>query len=343
MKIFKFCLLIQKYIFIFVYRMLTSQIKSKFTMWKNFFYFSKGQRIGIIVLTSLILIVLMANYALPLFFPRAEMPKNAFLKEVKAFKKTLVSRDSIRQAMWQQKYEERYKKYQQSKNYAPTKHDLTYSLFTFDPNTVDSAGFTRLGLKPYMASNILKYRHKGGKFRTATDLSKVYGITPDKFKELEPYIAIKEIPKLKVDTIVAPKKVFKQDIIVDLNSADTTLLMQVKGIGRGYAKGIVRFRKETGGFASVDQLHEIYGMRPENFDRIRPFCTVNTALIQRIKVNIASVERLNAHLYINFYQAKALFELRRNKGKLKEINDLKVLQEFSSEDLNRLKPYLSFE
>ena len=343
MKIFKFCLLIQKYIFIFVYRMLTSQIKSKFTMWKNFFYFSKGQRIGIIVLTSLILIVLMANYALPLFFPRAEMPKNAFLKEVKAFKKTLVSRDSIRQAMWQQKYEERYKKYQQSKNYAPTKHDLTYSLFTFDPNTVDSAGFTRLGLKPYMASNILKYRHKGGKFRTATDLSKVYGITPDKFKELEPYIAIKEIPKLKVDTIVAPKKVFKQDIIVDLNSADTTLLVQVKGIGRGYAKGIVRFRKETGGFASVDQLHEIYGMRPENFDRIRPFCTVNTALIQRIKVNIASVERLNAHLYINFYQAKALFELRRNKGKLKEINDLKVLQEFSSEDLNRLKPYLSFE
>ena len=84
-------------------------------------------------------------------------------------------------------------------------------------------------------------------------------------------------------------------------------------------------------------------MRAENFDKIRPFCTVNTALIQRIKVNIASVERLNAHLYINFYQAKALFELRRSKGKLKEMNDLKVLQEFSPEDLNKLKPYLSFE
>jgi DNA uptake protein ComE-like DNA-binding protein len=343
MKIFIILLVKSKYIFIFVYRMLTSQIKSKFTMWKNFFYFSKGQRIGIIVLISFIIIVLIANFALPLFFPREEMPKNRFLSEVKAFKKTLVSRDSIRQAMWQQKYEDRYKKYQHYQNYALTKHDLTYTLFTFDPNTIDSAGFTRLGLKPYMASNILKYRLKGGRFRTTADFSKVYSITPDKFKELEPYITIKDMPKPKVDTIVAPKKAFKQDIIVDLNSADTTLLMQVKGIGRGYAKGIVRFRKETGGFVSVDQLHEIYGMRPENFDRIRPFCTVNTALIQRIKVNIASVERLNAHPYINFYQAKALFELRRKKGRLKEINDLKVLQEFSSEDLNRLKPYLSFE
>ena len=312
-------------------------------MWKNFFYFSKGQRIGIIVLIVLIIIVLIANFALPLLFSREEVPKNAFLSEVEAFKKTLVWRDSVRQAMWQQKYADRYKQYQNYQNPTSAKRELTYSLFTFDPNTVDSVGFTRLGLKSCMASNILKYRNKGGKFRTSADFSKVYGITPDKFKELEPYIAIKELSKPKVDTILAPKKSFKQDITVDLNSADTTLLMQVKGIGRGYAKGIVRFRKETGGFASVDQLHELYGMRPENFDKIRPFCTVNTALIQRIKVNIASVERLNAHLYINFYQAKALFELRRNKGKLKEMNDLKVLQEFSPEDLNKLKPYLSFE
>lgn len=312
-------------------------------MWKDFFYFSKGQRTGIIVLISLIIIVLLVNFALPLFFQPTVLPKNAFLNEVKAFKKTLVSRDSARQAAWQQKYEDRYKKYEQNHNYSSTKNEASYSLFTFDPNTIDSAGFIRLGLKPYVASNILKYRHKGGKFRTTADIGKVYGISPDKLKELEPYITIKEVIKPKADTIIAPKKAFKQDIIVDLNSADTALLMQVKGIGRGYAKGIVRFRKETGGFASVDQLREVYGMKSENFEKIRPFCTVNTALIQRIRVNSASVAQLNAHLYLNFYQAKAVFELRRNKGKLKDLNDLKVLTEFSPEDLNKLKPYLSFE
>jgi len=84
-------------------------------------------------------------------------------------------------------------------------------------------------------------------------------------------------------------------------------------------------------------------MRPENLEKIRPFCTINTALIQKLKVNIASAQRLDAHPYINFYQAKAIYELRRNKGKLHDINDLKVLTELTSDDLIKLKPYLSFE
>ena len=76
---------------------------------------------------------------------------------------------------------------------------------------------------------------------------------------LEPYIQINQ----KKDSVsIKPEP--KKNIIVELNSADTTLLMQVKGIGRGYAKGIIRFRGLTGGFVSIEQLKEIYGMRPEN-------------------------------------------------------------------------------
>jgi len=131
--------------------------------------------------------------------------------------------------------------------------------------------------------------------------------------------------------------------MVELNSADTTQLMQVYGIGRGYAKGIVRFRQKTGGFVSVDQLSEVYGMRQENLERIRPFCKVNTDLVKKLNVNSASIERLKGHPYLNFYQSRAIYELRRKKGKLKNINDLKVLSEFSSESLSKIEPYLNFE
>jgi len=308
-------------------------------MWKDFFYFSKGQRIGIISLIVLILLVLLANYALPLFFPVTDKTETSFLAEVDAFKKSLVSRDSLRHEELQRKYNERFKNY---KTYPTFKKDI-YTLFPFDPNSIDSATLTRLGIKPYIAANILKYRNKGGVFRTKTDFGKVYGISPEKFKELEPFISINEITLTKVDSFVNTGKAFKQDIIVDLNSADTTLLMQIKGIGRGYAKGIVRFRRETGGFASVEQLNEVYGMRPENFEKIRPFCTVNQDLIQKITVNTASTARLNSHPYLSFYQAKAIYELRRNRGKLHNINDLKDLPEFSAESLAKIKPYLSFE
>jgi len=309
-------------------------------MWKDFFYFTKGQRTGIIVLIILILIALTANYSLKYFFPVTENDGTAFLKEVEVFKKSLVSRDSILKVNRQRLYEERYKKYPSFPSY---KKEFPYSLFPFDPNSADSNTFVRLGLKPFIASNILKYRNKGGWFRNKENFGKVYGISPEKLKELEPYITIQEKTLTKTDSLYLKRKEVKKDVIVELNSADTSVLMQVTGIGRGYAKGIVRFRQRTGGFVNVDQLGEIYGMRPENLERIRPFCKVNSDLVQKIKVNIASVERLKGHPYLNFYQSKAIYELRRKKGKLKNISELRVLPEFNVESLAKIEPYLNFE
>jgi DNA uptake protein ComE-like DNA-binding protein len=309
-------------------------------MWKDFFYFSKSQRIGIIVLIVLIVLAMTANYTLKYFFPVTEKDGKAFLSEVEAFKKSLVSRDSLLKAERQRQYEERYKKYPP---YPTFKKDNSYLLFTFDPNTVDSATFVRLGIKSFIASNINKYRKKGGWFKTPADFGKVYGLTPEKFSELEPYVSIHEKKLTKSDSLFLRQKTIKKELMVELNSADTSLLMQVTGIGRGYAKGIVRYRQLTGGFVSVDQLSEIYGMRPENLDIIRPHCMVNTELVRKIKVNSAGVERLKGHPYINFYQSKAIYELRRKKGKLKNISDLKGLPEFTPENLAKIEPYLSFE
>lgn len=309
-------------------------------MWKDFFYFSKSQRIGILVLIVLIIVALTANYALKYFFPVTGKDGKAFLTEAEAFKKSLVSRDSILKADRQRQYEERYKKYW---SYPSYKKNIPCALFTFDPNTADSATFVRLGLKPFIASNIHKYRNKGGWFKTSADFGKVYGLMPEKFRELEPYISIQEKKLTRTDSLFLKQKTFKKGLMVELNSADTTLLMQVAGIGRGYARGIVRYRQLTGGFISVDQLSEIYGMRKENLDRIRPFCKVNQELVRKIKINTAGVERLKGHPYLNFYQSKAIYELRRKKGKLKSISDLKVLPEFTPESLAKIEPYLSFE
>lgn len=311
-------------------------------MWKDFFYFSKGQRVGIIVLLVLILLAIGVNYLMPLFFPIQQQDGRKFLSEVEQFKKSLVSRDSLRQLEWQKQSEERQRefeeKYHSFAQNKPVKQTDRYTLFSFDPNVLDSAGFVRLGLKPIIASNILKYRKAGGRYKTKEDFGKVYGIKPEKFKELESYIAIAE-----VKPILSDKPIKRTDIVVELNSADTTLLMQVKGIGRGYAKGIVRFRNQTGGFVSVDQLSEVWGMKPDNLERIRPFCKVNTDLVKKINVNTASAERFKSHPYFNFYQAKALYELRRKKGKLKDISELKELSEFNEETIQKIKPYLSFD
>ena len=309
-------------------------------MWKDFFYFSKSQRVGIIVLLGLILIFILFNLFMPLFFPSPEPVETNFLNEVDSFKRSLVSRDSLRQTEWKARYHKLYEdKYP---NNSPI-NKVNTILFRFDPNKADSASFVKLGLTPKVASNILKYRNKGGYFKTKENFSKVFGISTTKFKELEPFIAIEEKTVAKADTVAYVKPEIKADVYVELNSADTTELMKVKGIGRGYAKGIVRYRKSLGGFNSVEQLKEIYGMTPENYEKIQKFCTVNKELIQKMNVNIASAERLNAHPYLDFYQSKAIYELRRNKGKLKSVTDFKNITEFNTEKLAKIQPYLSFE
>jgi len=310
-------------------------------MWKDFFYFSRGQRIGILVLICLIVIVLLANFLLP-YLVNNDKPAadSRFVREAAEFKSHLQSVDSLRQLEWERKYAEN--------NRFPDKYKAAdnYSLFPFDPNACDSATFVKLGLKNFVAHNILKYRSKGGIFKTPESFSKVYGISAEKYDELKPFIRISvpEKPTFAAvkDSAVNRNQIKQENIIVELNSADTTELMKVKGIGRGYAKGIVRFRNETGGFVSINQLKEVYGMTDQNFEKMKSFCTINLQLVRKINVNTASVEKLNAHPYLDFYQSKAIYELRRKKLKLKSIDDLKSIRELTPETISKIEPYLNF-
>ncbi len=220
----------------------------------------------------------------------------------------------------------------------------------FDPNTADSITLCEVGMPSWMARNILRYRAKGGKFRTPEALKKTYGMTDSLFTTLQPYIQIDTTLFAKRDTIrwatdtTFVKKEYKEkkDTILELNSADTASLQLIRGIGKYTAIQIVRYRKQLGGYVSVEQLREIKNL-PTVVDSIIPYFIVCPDSIKPIRVNRASVEYLNRHPYLSFTQAKALYELRRNEVRLTNINQLKETGSFTEEDLSRLMPYLSFE
>ncbi len=130
---------------------------------------------------------------------------------------------------------------------------------------------------------------------------------------------------------------------VDINSIDTAGLMKVPGIGQSYAVRILKYRKLLGGYYSVEQLKEIYGMYEELYERIVPYFDISKDSIRTLPVNKASLEHLKSHPYINFYQAKAIVEMRKKRGSLKSIEELSLLEEFTAEDLEKMKNYLSFD
>ena len=299
-------------------------------MFKKFLYFTRGQQIGIIILLVLIVGLVVINITLPKLMPTA-VPDNdsTFRAKVAAFEKTL---ENLPRNSYQSPFEKTsYQQFESKKNKA--------ELFTFDPNTLDSANFVRLGLKPYVAKNIVNYRLKGGKFKTAEDFSKIYGISSDAFETLKPYIhiTIKEDENREKTT-----KKSTEPIYVELNSCDTTLLKQLRGVGSGRAKQIVSYREQLGGFSTTEQLLEIKNFPEEVYLELMPYVSVQKDSIKPILVNKATVDRLKKHPYINFYQAKAIYELRRTKEGLKSIEELKALPEFTSEQLQKLAPYLDF-
>ena len=137
----------------------------------------------------------------------------------------------------------------------------------------------------------------------------------------------------------------KTDEMVELNSADTTRLKQLRGIGSGYAKMIVSYREILGGFYKAEQLLEVYKFPDETYQKIKNQLQVDTTLIRKIKVNTATVKELKAHPYISYYQALSIVENRELQVEMRYncLYDMVVDEDLKEEDILKVAPYFSFE
>ena len=128
---------------------------------------------------------------------------------------------------------------------------------------------------------------------------------------------------------------------ISLNETDTAQWKKIPGIGSTYASRIVSYRELLGGYVRLEQLLEVYGMDNERYNRIVPYIS-SDANYRKIKVNEWEFKELLRHPYLNYKQVQAIVNLRRRKGKIVSINELAMLDEFTSEDIYRLEPYLEF-
>lgn len=234
-------------------------------------------------------------------------------------------------------------------------------LFAFDPNTADSTVFLRLGLQPWMIRNIYKYRAAGGIFRSRGDFARVYGITKKQYETLAPYIRIADdyLPASEFysssydnnqsvtresrqsvaprDTSLYPHKL-KTGEHIALNTADTTQLKKIPGIGSSFARAILRRREKLGGFYSSSQLLEIDGFPQEAIAYVH----VDASAVRRLNINKLTYSQLRQHPYFNFYQARDIVDYRRLRGNIKSLADLRLMKSFTAADIERLKHYVEF-
>jgi DNA uptake protein ComE-like DNA-binding protein len=129
---------------------------------------------------------------------------------------------------------------------------------------------------------------------------------------------------------------------IDINRADSVQLLPLPGIGPVFAGRIVKYRRLLGGFVSVDQLGEVYGMPPETIDRIRGKIYIDSSAVRKIRIDSATFRELLRHPYLEYEEVKALVDYRNFKGDISSFTELKINDILPDTTLNLIHGYFDF-
>ncbi len=298
----------------------------------DYFSFTQGEKRGIVFFLSIIFLLLL-SFPLLDFLKKNEKPdfsefENAINEFERTKEETSIANNNLKQ----------------EKN---TVENI--ELFSFNPNTIIDEEWEKLGFKAWQIKTINNYKAKGGSWKTKSDVLRIYGIDTAHYEQLKPFILLPE--KIEQQQKTYPtyeKKTFpkseyeKKDytVKVDINTADTTELKKLKGIGSGYAKRIIKYRTELGGFINTNQLNEVWGLPPETIENCLPQVVISSQNIKKININTTSAEELKKHPYLYWKTANAIEKYRKANGNYKSLDDLKKIHLLDEETINKIKPYL---
>jgi len=364
--------------------------------------FTRKERLGVLILLAIILLL----FVLPYFIrPETGSPDPAAYEKYQDGIRKFQSRDGVGSR----------EQFHAANENLPGKTKYASELFYFDPNSLPADGWRRLGLPDKLILTISHYVQKGGSFRTAADLKKLYGLRAEDFDRLFPYVRIRsseksdfprQYPRREWNAEYSGKRnavnyarhyagsglhegrnnkpppeysgnknygdaysrrgsvngsndsaddrryATRSSIYasyrpsnkhfenLDINLADSAVWSRLPGIGFRLACRIVHFRDRLGGFHSIDQVKETFGLPDSTFQLIRPFLHCGETGVQKINLNMADLEGLQAHPYIRWKLAKEIIQYRAQHGGFKSIAELQQLALLDAENYKKLEPYL---
>jgi competence protein ComEA len=292
---------------------------------KDYFDLNKSERRGIAVLLVIIALLIIIPYFYPLIFHPKAYDYSAIQRL--ALQSRTKNKDSIVSSDNEISVPDLEKENQAKE----------YHLKTFDPNYASLEELISLGIKPKIAETILKYRAKGGHFRKKEDMLKVYGLKPELYNRIEPYITIESGQKPFEKDKTTYQKTTKEVVNVEINSADSETLLKVKGIGPAFASRIIKYRKLTGGYLKKEQLLEVYGLDSERYSGIEGQVTLNP-----VAINSISLDELKRNPYLRYKLANAIIRYREQHGNFSSIDDLRKIKLLDEGTIGKIGGYIDF-
>ncbi|QKG57849.1 helix-hairpin-helix domain-containing protein [Hymenobacter sp. BRD128] len=329
---------------------------NRWSVWRwvrRYFGFSRAETRGFVLLLLVALAIAVAPLLLrptdPAYLPAADQ------RQLDAWGQDLTARLDSNRVAHDRAYAARYPARGASRYPAVPQVRLA----PFDSNALTAEGWEARGVPHFVAGRIVNYGQKAGGFRAKSQVQRIYGLPDSVYQRLAPFMQLPEaLPGRERPDYAASRPSFGDNGArlpgrfarkpahlqpFDLNLADTTQLMQIRGIGRGRAKWIVRRRDELGGYLVENQLAEVYVLQdaPDLVDSLRKYTFVAPGFAPRpVHVNSASFDELWPHPYVGKPLARLIVAYRKQHGPFATPDDLRQLKLLKEENFVKLRPYV---
>ncbi len=307
----------------------------------DYLSFTRKERTGIIVLVVLILMFTILPFLFPFFIKPKPADHTAF---VKAIAELNIKEQDSSKGFAKLNYDDDQNYQPAEKKYYPT--PAKGDLFFFDPNTLSSDGWIKLGVKEKTVNTIQHYISKGGRFNKPEDMGKIWGLHQDQVNRLIPYVRIEAKPPINFNTskpslsYKAYEKTKYTTASVDINKADTSAFIALPGIGGKLAGRIIAFREKLGGFYKVEQVAETYALPDSTFQKIKNKLIISNTEVKKMNINTASLDELKMHPYLRYNIANAIVQYRIQHGNFSFLQELKKIMLITDDIYNKAAPYL---
>ena len=287
----------------------------------EYFIFSREQRKGIFVLFGII-IVLQLLY----FFGNF----NALVKEFPEKQKWLALQSQIDSMKMEEKKE-------------------LPKIYLFNPNFITDYKGYKLGMSVPEIDRLLAFRKENKYVNSSKEFQNVTQVSDSLLNAIAPFFKfpdwVNNKKQFKVYEKYSNKAFAKKEkiVFIDINQATQKDLISIYGVGEAISLRILKLKESLGGFVSMEQMNDIWGLSPEVIENLSTHFKV-TAMpnLKKIDINNASLKELSQFSYFRYPLAKEIVTYRSMNGDIKNIEDLTKIRGFPVDKAKIIALYLNF-
>jgi len=223
------------------------------------------------------------------------------------------------------------------------------AIYPFNPNFITDFKGYKLGMSTAEIDRLLEFRKKNLYVNSAEEFQELTKVSDSLLATMSPYFKFPDWVKNKKQSkgfenysnqAYAKKEKIQ---IIDINLASQEDLIKVYGIGPRLSERILKQKEALGGFISMDQMNDVWGLSPEVIEKLNEQFKVGVIpTVKKVKINDASAKELQLFPYFRYPLNKEIVTYRSMNNGIKNSEDLVKIKGFPVEKVKIIEKYLEY-